>query len=136
LRYERICHFWKCDYVGQTLNKNNKFSEVIGLIIWQNKYLAIKTCFLKLDYTPVIINVATITLGKKSKFVAKVCNFFLVVKVTFMISYHLILHKKLHATTNCKWHDFMMTSHKFSSSPKLMYMVSFDGWIVYILFIR
>ncbi len=51
--------------------------------MWQNKYLAIKTCFLNLDYTLIIINVATITLGKKSRFVASVCNCFLVVKVTF-----------------------------------------------------
>jgi hypothetical protein len=60
--------------------------------MWQNKYLATKTCFLNLDYTPIIVNVATITLGKKSKFVANVCNFFLVVKVTFYgrLSFNLV----------------------------------------------
>jgi len=51
--------------------------------MWQNKYLAIKTCFLNLNCTLIIIYVAIITLGKKSRFVASVYNCFLVVKVTF-----------------------------------------------------
>jgi hypothetical protein len=62
--------------------------------MWQNKYLAIKTCLLNLDYTLVIINVAIITLGKKSRFVASVCNCFLVVKVTFydLLSFSHVQH--------------------------------------------